>query len=484
MVRLALLLERVTARPAVRAVTWSSTSQFGRQIIQLVTILAIARFVGPTSFGLVSMAAVVVGLVNLFKDMGTAAAVIQRVHPSESLLSTLYWANLVLGGMVTIVLIAVSGPIAQLFDEPRLIPLLWGLSPSFLFSGLSIIQQALLEKRLAFRRLAVVEIVGATSGGCVGVGGAILGMNEWALVLQILTASAVTSALLIATSGWNPSRIFNLGDLRSVARYSLGLTGYNLFNYFARNADYALIGRFLGAEALGYYSLAYRIMYYLLQAVVGVMNRVMFPLYAAAFEKPHVLRQLYARTVRFTAFLGAPMMLGMAAVAQPFMVIAFGTAWVPAGQVLTILACVGAIQMLAATTGPVYQSVGRTDLLFAWGALSGTATVAAFTIGLQFGIVGVAAAYLTVTLVLTYPVFAIPLRLLRLPIRELVVNVWRPIMAALMMSAAVGVASVWVVDWITFVAVVFLGAIAYLALTILFNRQQLREFAQFAEVQA
>jgi len=418
---------------AISGVKWSSVSQVGRQGMQWVTIIILARLLSPSDFGLIGMVMVVVGFVGLFKDLGTSAAVIQRKGVSDELLSSIFWVNVAFGVLAMVVLFVLSPLGASLYHEPRLTPLLGVLSLTFFISGLSVLQQAILERDLAFHTLAKVEISAIACGSVVAVGLAMLGAGVWSLVYQSLTVTLVTTVLLWVSSAWRPKMIFCWTEVKLVSSYSLNLTGFNIFNYFARNADYLLIGRFLGAQDLGYYTLAYRIMLYPLQSISAVIGRVMFPVYSQIQDDDVMFRRVYLNVAGSIALITFPMMLGLMALSGPFVLTAFGSQWRPVILLLMIFAPVGLAQSIGTTVGAIYQAKGRTDWMFRWGVAAGILVIIAIVIGLQWGVVGVAAAYAIVSVILSYPSLAIPFRLINVRFSELGAVLWRPFLSSLLM---------------------------------------------------
>ena len=423
----------------VTGVKWSATSQFGRQGIQWVTIAILARLLVPEDFGLVGMTTVVIGFLALFKDLGTSAAVIQRQDLPEELLSSVFWINVFFGLVVMVLLYAASPLVAAFFQEPRVVPILQVLSTTFFISGLSILHQALLQREMAFNHLAKVELSATVVGAFTGIGAALAGWGVWSLVFQSLAVALVTTVLLWVFSAWRPKLIFHVNELRSVAYYSLNLLGFSIFNYFSRNADYLLIGRFLGAEALGYYTLAYRIMLYPLQNVSAVLGRVMFPAFSRLQKQLERFRRSYLRVAVGIALVTFPLMMGLMALAAPFVLAILGERWESVIILLIILAPVGLVQSIGSTVGTIYQAMGRTDWMFRWGVGSSVLVIAAFVIGLRWGIIGVAAAYAIATGLLAYPSFAIPFRLIKLPVRKLAVVLWRPLVSGLIMGAVLSI---------------------------------------------
>jgi len=309
---------------AVSGIKWSTVSQVGRQGTQLVTTIILARLLSPSDFGLVGMAMVVIGFIGIFKDLGTSAAIIQRKKLSEGLLSSIFWVNVGFGALAMAVLFF-GAPLGGLFyHEPRVDAILRVLSLTFFISGLSILQQALLERSLAFKKLAKVEISAVAAGAAVGIGMAFSGFGVWSLVFQSLTTVSVTTILLWLFSTWRPKWIFHWSEVKSVSSYSLNLTGFSIFNYFARNADYLLIGRYLGAQDLGYHTLAYRILLFPLQNISSVIGRVMFPVYSGIREDNTRFAKAYLKVASTIALITFPMMLGVLALAKPFVLTVFG----------------------------------------------------------------------------------------------------------------------------------------------------------------
>lgn len=420
---------------AASGVKWSTVSQAGRQVMQLATTLVLARLLSPDDFGLASMALVVVGFVLLFKDLGTAAAIIQRRELSPELLSSVFWVNVLFGALASAAIFAAAPLLAAFYREPQVTPLIQALSVSFLLSSLGVLQQALLERDLAFDRLAKAELAAVVAGALGGIGGALAGAGVWSLVVQSILMAGVTSLMLWLSARWRPRLYCSWREIRPLLGYSLNLVGFNTFNYLARNADYLLIGRFLGAAPLGYYTLAYRIMLYPIQNIAAVIGRVVFPVFAQVQDDHGRFRQGYLRVIGMIALVTFPLMLGLLLLSEPLVAALFGPQWAPVATLLMIFAPLGLAQSIGTTVGTIYQAKGRTDLLLYWGVASGLCVVTAVALGLRWGVLGVAGAYAAASFLLAYPSFAIPLRLIDLPTLELGRALWRPCASALVMAA-------------------------------------------------
>lgn len=466
-------------RSAISGVKWSAVSLFGRRALSILTTIILARLLAPSDFGLVAMAAVVIGFIELFKDLGTATAVIQRKDLSQGLLASVFWLNAGFGLAAALVLYFLAPLLGAFYREPRVIPIMQVLSLSFLLSGLSNLQMSLLERNLDFDKLALIEIGTTLFATLVGITAAFLGHGAWSLVYQMLAGNFLGTLLFWSASRWRPSWQFDWPELRSVMGFSLNLTGASIFNYFARNADKFLIGRFLGSQDLGYYDLAYRLMQVPLQGISAVIGRVMFPLYSRMQDDAGQFGRAYLKVASAIALISFPLMLGLTALTGPFVLTLFGAAWMPVIPLLLILAPLGAVQSIATTVGSIYTAKGRTDWALWWTVGAGLLIVLSFVLGLPWGIIGVTASYAIMFLLLTYPAFAIPFRLIGLEVRDLGRVLWRPAVCSLVMYAVVAGTALWAPQglpgWLTLSLLVPFGAVVYLASSWAINRALLLE---------
>ncbi len=471
---------------AARSVRWSALSQAGRQIVQLLTTVILARLLAPAEHGLMGMALVITGFIEVFKDLGTSAAVIQRAEASSSFLSSIFWANAVFGVATGALVYGIAPLAAGFYGEARIEPLLKVLSIGFAVSGIGILQKTLLERQLQFDRLAFVEIVSMAIGAVSAVCAALSGWGVWSLVCQSLAVALASTILLWTVSSWRPRWSFDVAQLRAASHYSLHLAGFNVFNYFSRNGDYLLIGKFFGPTELGYYTLAYRIMLYPLQTISTVVTRVMFPLYSRIQNDNARLRDAHLQVCSLIAVVTFPLMFALFALAKPLVAMVFGARWNPIIPLLMIFAPIGMIQSMGTTVGSIYQAKGRTDWLFWWGITSGALAMLSFVVGLRWGILGVASAYGIVSLIMAYPCFAIPFRLIGLHVRDLLLAVSRPLLCGFFMAGALLSIRLLFESELyrlgPFVAIVVAGTGVYALASWLLNREQVRELVQVAGV--
>ena len=420
----------------VKGAGLNAAARFGTQVLSIACTGVVARLVPPRAYGLMGMAGVVIGFVGLFRDIGTTSAIIQRRDIDDGLLTSVFWLNLSMGLAVAGVCWLTAPWVALFYREPALLGILRALGLLFLIPSLSGVNSALLVRELRFGPIAAMELIAGIAGLAAAVTGALLGAGVWSLVINLLAISSVSTLAALWARPWWPKLHFSWAEIRSISGFGLNLSAYNIVNYFSRNADNLLIGKYLGAAPLGYYALAYNIMLFPVQAVSQTLGRVLFPAFAAMQSDHARFRQAFLRSSAAVAFFTFPLMAGAAVLAPELIALFLGPRWGPVVPVLRVLAPIGMLQSLTANTGHIYLATGSTRAMFRWGTLFSVVLVAGFVAGLPWGIMGVAAIYAVLSLLLMIPTLAIPFRLIGLPLTAL----WKSVQLVAVSTAAMAAA--------------------------------------------
>ena len=421
---------------AVSNARWIAAAQAAKVTLQFVSVAVLARLLTPHDYGLIAMVFVVGNLVALLRDMGTAAAIVQDPQLTEDTKNAVFWINVGLGTVLCIALVATSGLIATAFRNDDVMPLLWALAPSFPITSIGAVPRALLERRSAFSIIARIETANAVLGLVVTVVAAWLGAGAMSFIYGSLAMAVFSTVAFFQSSQWRPGKFTRSEHLGRLLSFSGNLSAFNFINYFARNADSFVIGRYLGAAALGIYSNAYKVMLFPLQNMTYVANRALYPVMCRQ-ESNAERRELYLKSVSVIALLTAPLMTGIFVLREPFIDTFLGPKWHEAASVLMWLAPVGFLQSIVSTTGTVSMVRGRTDVLLRVGMFSALLQVAAFFIGVRWGILGVAFCYFIANLIGAIPAMWVALRQLDATLAPLLKATWAAILSALLMGIAV-----------------------------------------------
>ncbi len=372
---------------------WTGFSQVGMQVTRIAVALLVARLLTPSEYGLAAMALVFSSLVLIFSDLALGAALVQRKTITDMDRNSAFWVSVTSGLLFTVLGVALSGPVARLYGQPDAQPLLAALSCTFLISALAATQQSLMLRDMDFRRLEMLPVAGALIGGAVGVVAAALGAGAWAIITQQIVAITITTILMWVRSDWRPGLQVSRASLRDLWGFSAPLLGQRLLYYVQQNGDRFLIGRFVGTAALGVYAIAYNTILVPAARLGGPLQRVFAPTFSRMQDEPERIAVAWARIMRFVAAVSVPALLGLAVVAPDFVHVVLGDRWREAAPIITILAWVGILQALQSLNVDILMARDRTPTIFRFSLLFTATHVVAFIIGVQWGVIGVAAAY-------------------------------------------------------------------------------------------
>ncbi len=386
----------VLRRRVVSGLAWKGTTQVVGQGVRLGVAIILARLLLPHDYGVAGILLVLVAFVLVLSDLALGLALVQRRTLSQLDCSTVFWMNIAAGMVFTGAGIAAAGPIASFFREPELTSMVRVLSISFILASIGLTQSSLLVRAMDFRSLELREMASMLASGAAAVVVAALGFGAWAIVAQQLTRSVVSSYLVWRFSSWRPSLAFSISTLRGLAGFSGNVLGQNLVTQLRSTSDNILVGRFLGAAALGAYSLAYNLILVPFNRVALPLSQVLYPALARLQDELDRVEDYWLRSVRTIAAVATPALVGLIIVAPDFVRVVLGEKWSSAVPVVQLLAVVGLLQTLQFLNPAILQALDRTSILFRFTLCSYAATLGAFAIGLQWGIVGLAAAYAVV----------------------------------------------------------------------------------------
>lgn len=374
---------------------WVAFSQFFKILVQLVNLIYLARLISPNEYGIMAMALVVVNFGSLIRDLGTAAAIIQRKEINDDLINAVFWLNIFMGLGIALVIILFTPLISVFFHQGKLSPVLLLISLIFPLSSSAAAHLALLERESKFRKIAVIEITSSLASVIIALLMAYYGFGVFSLVAQALVLNFLSAVQLWFGSAWRPNirKAFYFGELKKIFGFSANLSLFNFINYFTRNADNMIIGRYMSESILGAYSLAYRVMLFPLQSLTFVAGRSLFPVLSKYQDDNQKIRKTYLDCVFIILLIVVPLMSGMAVLRESFVAIVFGKQWHLTAEILLWLAPTAIVQSVLSTSGTVFMAKARTDMLMTLGVLSMILQVSAFIIGVQYNIITFAKLY-------------------------------------------------------------------------------------------
>jgi PST family polysaccharide transporter len=428
--------ERTLGGQARRGVTWSAAARVTQQLLQLGGGIVLARLLTPGDYGLTAIVWTITGFSGVFSDLGLGAAVVQCRQASEGLLATAFWLNAGVGLVLTGVLSGLSIPLAHAFGKPHVAGLLVLTSLVFVLS-LSLVPTAILERSLRFDLLSKMDVAGSVIGLGVTVGCAAAGLGAKSLVLGPVAQSVASSVISLGIVRWLPRTRPDRESLRRLWTFGSGMTAFTVVNYWVRNVDNLVLGRFVDAPSLGFYSRAYNLMVLPVFQVGGVLGRVLLPVLSSLRADPPRLARAWLRAVEAAGCVALPLGLGIAVTAPDLIRTLYGGRWGPVGPLLTLLALSVPPQIVAATLGSVYQALGQTRLLASQAVSVALVNVVAVVVAVPFGTTGVCVGLLVSAYVIPALIFPPAFRILHVSAREVLVAVRPGLLGSLAMILAI-----------------------------------------------
>ena len=424
--------------------------------VQLASTILLARLLGPHDFGLVAMVLALTGFAPMLIDLGTSDAASQKMQISRVEVSTLFWLNVAVGVLLTLLLISGSPFIARFFGEPYLTGIAIVLSTQFIMLALSTQHYALMRRAMQFRRLAMIDISSNLLGSLVSVGLAFAGCGYWALVAKPIVTSSCTAIGAWTSCRWVPGRPRVTNEVKELVRFGMGVTGFTMTDYLAGSADRITIGYFLGAAQLGYFQNASVIYSNALTIVAEPLHNIAVSGLSKLREDMQNFKRAWAKALSTLSFFSAPAFALLAVIGQDLVLVLLGQKWAPAGYLLTIFGVRGIAQILERAHGWAHVAAGRSDRWMRWGLYSAVCQLAAVAAGLPFGVVGICTAYTIAMFVLFVPSLVYSGRPIGIDVSDVLQAVGPQTMAALLASAiAFAVRNAWLAEFST-VARIFL----------------------------
>lgn len=436
----------MTREPTIRrSLSWAVVLSWGQRMWTTLFTVLLAAILGPEAFGIVAMALVYLAVMTLVLEQGFLTTIVQRENLEPEHLDAAFWMNVASCIVLAAVSFGLAGWWAGVNDTPELAEVIRVMSVLVIVLGLTIVQQAYLQRRLEFRKLAIRSNVAAFAGGLTGLVLALGGAGVWALVTQQLVTGVTSLTLLWAVSEWRPRLTFSRSHARELVGFTSGVFLANVGGFVNRRSDTLLMGIFFGPTVVGIYRLADRFVDSVLELTIRPVGMVSLP-HFSLLQRDHVaLRSSVATFIRIAMLTTLPALLVLAACSD-YLLAAIGPEWEVGADAMMLLCVVGIVKGLVYFTGPLLFAVAkpffRATMLWFLAAVSVvTVVVVGFALendGAEEQLIGMSGARALVSLLVVVPLnLLIIWQVARLGPRTFLPWLWAPLTAGVSAIAAV-----------------------------------------------
>lgn len=387
---------------ASKGAFWGMASNLIVSAMSFVGTAIMARILSPNDFGLIGMAVLVTGIINLFGNLGLGAALVQKKNVDDEYLSTAFWAS-ILVSVVLFLMGIIAAPFASMFfNESAIKWVIIYLSFNFVVSSFSAVHATLLYKKIRLKNIGMAEIFSRLLRIVIMLYCAKIGLRFWSIVIGMILERVVKTILLISMNPWRPSFVFSKHKFFELFRFGRNIYGQGFLGYFSRNIDFIITGKLLGAGVLGIYQFSYNLPYLVQAYVQDGIAPVAFPVFSKVNDDKVRLARGFLSALKYIAIITFPLMVGLAFCSVDFITIVYSEKWLLAAGPLRILSISAAFASIHAIDWTVFSALGNPAISLKWALFRLPITIISVVFCSRWGIVGIASAMFFVEICSTW----------------------------------------------------------------------------------
>lgn len=419
------------------AVFWRSGSQIVAQMVSWASTLAVIRLLDPSDYGLFAMTQVILNFMGFLNGYGLVSALVQSETLDSHKLRQAFGIMLLLNGALALLQLAIAPVAADYYEQPMIADLLRVQALIYLATPFIAIPEAVMGRSLDFKRPAVVNLVAAAAAAAMAIGGALAGWGVWTLVFAPLALFWVKGIGYSIATRFLPVPSFNFRGTGAMVAFGASLLGSQLFWIVQSQADIFIAGRVLSPHALGLYAEALFLTQIFVSKFIPPLNEVAFPAYARMQKDPERIAASFCKAVRLLLLVSCPIYFGMAVAAEPLVATLFGEKWLEMAPFVTVLAFAMPFMTLQVMFAPVSNALGRPGVTAQVSMVGAIIMPVAFWIGIRFGAIGLAWAWLLAFPLLTLATVRLAGKPMGLRFRDLGTAILPAILCAAAMALVV-----------------------------------------------
>ena len=401
------------ANRIVRGIGWTTASSVVRNLVHLLQLAILTRFLDKADFGIVAIAHLFIGFTAMFLDMGISVGIIHRQNITNREYSSLFWLNIIFGIVLTSSLFYLAPILTAGYHSEDLTIVVQLLCFTIFLNALGTQQRTFCQKKTYFGRLAIIEIIGAIITLVVAVVTAVMGYGVYSLAYSTLAGALFMNLTHLVIGLIKDSRLhfhFSLSETIPFLKIGIYQVGSHILDFLTRELDILIISATLGLEFLGVYNIAKRVPTAIYSFIQPIVSKVFAPLLAEKQGNKNVLKFNYMRLSKALSWISFPMYLLLAAVSPTVISIVFGASYLDGVPVMMVFCLRYAFNGVNGVCGALQTATGRTDIGLIWTIYLIVSTVVVYYVTSMFGIVAFLFGICALTLINVFAVWYIQFR--------------------------------------------------------------------------
>lgn len=389
-------------RELFRGIFITAIGKYSNVIIQFVITAILSRLLSPGEYGIVAIVNVFLVFFSMLVDMGIGPAIIQNKTLNRTQLNEIFTFSIILSFLISLLFVFFALPLSLFYGDKKLVSVFLLMSIVLLFSGFNIVPQAILSKRKSFTYLNLVQVLATVISGAVGVFLAFKNFSYYSLITSSIVRSIIIYIFVKKNVFVHINYKIHRSSLLKIYHFSKDQFLFNFINYFSRNLDNILIGKFMSVKTLGYYDKAYTLSLYPNQLLSNVISPVLQPIMSEYEKDKSTILSTYLMITKVLSLIGFPLSVYIFFSSKEIIFILFGNQWGNSVSILQILSVSIGVQMILSSTGVIFQSANRPDLLLISGLLSAVLNIVSIVIGVIMHSVNILATILVISFIVNF----------------------------------------------------------------------------------
>ncbi|WP_097027911.1 lipopolysaccharide biosynthesis protein [Clostridium peptidivorans] len=459
-----------TKSKVLASLFWKLMERGGTQGIQFIVQIALARLLVPDDYGVIALIAIFITIANVFVQSGFNIALIQKKDVNETDFSSVFYLSLLVASLLYIILFFIAPSIATFYHEVQLILILRVLSITLFFGAFNSIQNAVISRKMQFKKLFFSSLGAMLVSGTIGIVFAYTGFGVWALVAQQLINQFMITTILWFTVKWRPKLVFSFKRVKGLFSYGWKLLVSSLIDTLYMNLRSLIIGKIYNPATLGFYNRGDQFPQIIVTNINGSIQSVMLPAIASEQDNRQRVKGMVRRSIATSSFILFPMMVGLAVIAEPLVIVLLTDKWLPCVPFLQISCASYALWPIHTANLQAINALGRSDIFLRLEVIKKLIGLIVLWISINYGAYGIAIGTLVSGIISTF-INAYPnLKLLKYSYKEQCKDILPSLILSLIMGAIIyNIKWFNMQSWLTLILQIFFGSFIYIIMANIFK---------------
>ncbi|MEQ9310353.1 MAG: lipopolysaccharide biosynthesis protein [Balneolaceae bacterium] len=373
----------------VKSFLYSGVGSTVGKLINVVALFVVLKLITPEAFGIASIVLAIFAVVQAVTELGLGVAIVQAKSLSRRQIDSLFWLSLALTAVLYAVIYFGAPLASNFYDQPLLTPLIQVHGLIIIIFTFYLVPRNILKKELQFKEIAIIDNLALFSSSAVMLLLAYLKYGAWAIILGEVGNRFAQLIIAQFFYPYWPKFQFNYNEIKEKVRFGLYATGSRLLYNLYSNADYLIVGRVFGAEAVGIYTLAFRIVSDTVKTLTSNLNEVAYPAFSKLQTELDRLRKYFFTIARGSLLLFSSILIVIAVYIENLLLLGGYDEWMDAVPLIHIFTAIAVLRTISTLVPQLLNALGEAKLNFYYSLSNAFVMPAAFIIGAQYGLIGV-----------------------------------------------------------------------------------------------